>query len=242
MGNRQSASLLARWAFWGLARSLALLALVPAILFNVDWSFASGWPHAAAAVAMVIGSALLVDVALRRPHLVGTPILLAAALVMVYSNTKAALRNLSFVSELASEAREGRMAAGSQLASQPSRLEERRKAKVKLAGEDAAATLELAVDAVRVAEPQRWRLTNGCAPDKVTTSVDFCLRFANAKAKVAAAMERDRIDGELARLASLATGVAEAVPKVADAYVANVISLLGEAGLKVTERLVAAEE
>src|SRR5262249_18653251 len=91
------------------------------------------------------------------------------------------------------------------VASQRSQLEKRRLAQVATAGEQAVAALETEVEEVRVAEPQRWRLTNGCAPDKVTTSVDFCLRYAKAKARVAAAQERDRIDQQIASLPSAAT-------------------------------------
>jgi hypothetical protein len=171
-----------------------------------------------------------------KPTLVGTPVLMVVALFLVYGNTKQAVRTLSLGSEVASEAR---MVAASQLASQRSRLETRRAAQAEIAGEGAVATLETVVEALKISDPTRWRQTNGCTPDKVTTSREFCLQVAEARKKVAAAVERDKIDGELRSIPSLGT---EAVPKVADAYVANMTALLSEMGLKPSERLVAAEE
>jgi hypothetical protein len=197
------------------------------------------------AIAMIVGSALIIDVAFRQPHWARTPVLLLVAVFLVYGNTKAAIRSLSLASKGASEAREARMAAGSQLAAQRSRLEARRAVQAKIAGEEAVTTLETAVEELKVSEPQRWRLTKGCDPVAVTSSAEFCQRFAQAKAKVAAAIERDKVDAQLASLPSATSGpngVAEVVPKVADAYVANVIAIAKELGYQPTERLVAAEE
>lgn len=242
MKKSSSASRAAATTAWGLARTLALIWLVPALLFNVDWTGHLGWAHNAAAVGMIVGAALLIHVSLAKLHIVGTPVLMAVALFLVYGNTKQAVRTLSFTSEVASEARETKMAAASQLASQRSRLESRRAAQAQIAGEAAYTTIEAELESIKVAEPQRWRLTKGCDPLEVTKSIEFCTLVAKTKAKLAAAAARDRIDGELRELPSATTGVAEAVPRVADAYVANVISLLEEIGLKPTERLVAAEE
>src|SRR5262245_34933370 len=148
MPSTGSASHLARVAFRRLARSLALLALVPAILFNIDWAGGADWQTVSVAVAMIVGSALIIDVAFRQPHWARTPVLLLVALFLVYGNTKAAIRSLSLASEGASEAREARILAGSQLAAQRSRLEARRAAQSKIAGEDAVATLETAIEAL----------------------------------------------------------------------------------------------
>jgi hypothetical protein len=241
----RSPSLRARLTLAGLARALALVWLVPALLWNIDWTGISGWAHNGAAVGTILGAALLIHISSARPHLIGTPVLLLVALFMVYGNTKQAVRALSFSGEVASEAREAKIAAGSQVASQRSHLEKRREAQVKVAGEAAAATLEAELEAIKVAEPRRWQLTRGCHPDEVTKSVTFCLQVAQAKAKVAAAAERDKIDAEMARLpaaATISTGLADGQKQVADPYVANVIELLRELGLRPSERLVKSEE
>lgn len=242
MAERSPATRFARSALWGVARGLALIWLVPALLFNVDWTGGSGLAHNVAAVGMILGAALIIEVAMRHSDWVRSPVLIAIALVLIYSNTKQAVRTLSVASEATSEGREARMVAGSQLASQRSRLEERRAAQAKVAGEAAVATLETAVETLKVSEPQRWRQTKGCDPAAVTSSAEFCQRVAEARTRVTAAIERERIDGELAKLPSATAAAGEVVPKVADAYIANVIALAGELGLKLTERLVAAEE
>jgi hypothetical protein len=241
MAERSTAGWLARTALVRLARCLAPFWMAPALIFNIDWTASSGWGPNVAAVFMILGAALLIAAASHRPHWVWSPIWIAVALFLVYGNTKQAVRALSVASEAASEGREARMLAGSQVASQRSRLEVRRAAQSKIAGEDAVATLEAAIELLKVSEPQRWRQTKECDPVAVTSSTEFCKRVTEARAKVAAAIERDKIDGELRTLPA-ATMVGEVVPRVADAYVANVISLLGELGIKPTERLVAAEE
>jgi hypothetical protein len=237
--DRRSARWLIASASRVLAQALALVWLMPAIRYNVDWSGNADWGSNAAAVGMIAGTALLIHVALAKPTLVRTPAFMVVALFLVYGNTKQAVRTLSLGGEVASEVREARMVAASHLASQRSRLETRRAAQAEIAGEDAVTTLEASVEALKISDPTRWRQTNGCAPDKVTTSREFCLQVTEARKKVAAAVERDKVDGEIRALPTLST---EVVPKVADAYVANVISLLSEMGLRPSPRLVAAEE
>ena len=62
----------------------------------------------------------------------------------------------------------------------------------------------------------------------------FCARVAAAKAKIEAAKERDKIDAQLAALPVPTAGRRrpDAEAPVADAYVANVMALLNEAGLQ----------
>jgi len=88
-----------------------------------------------------------------------------------------------------------------------------------------------------------WNATNGCEDVTAKTSGVFCAKVAEARAKIAAAKERDRIDAEIAKLPTPKVVVAaNAEAPVSDAYVANVVSLLREAGFRPSERLVKAEE
>jgi hypothetical protein len=166
-----------------------------------------------------------------------------AALFLVYVNTKQATRVLSLSSEAASEAKQAEIARGSHLASQGSQWVARRKVQVELAGETPVAALEAQMQALQLGDLRAWSATKECADVTIKASAAFCTKVAQARARVAAAKERDRIDAELAKLPTPKVAVtANAEAPVADAYVANVVSLLKEAGFRPSERLVKAEE
>lgn len=232
-------------ALKSLARLVALVWLVPAMLFNVDWTASGDASHNIAAVFMILASALFIEAAVRLRSYVLTPVLLVAAILLAYSNTKQAVRNLSMASEAVGEAREAAILAASQVSSQSSQLKSRRDAQVKVAGEDATATIAAELERIKIADALRWQQTNGCHPDKVTTSREFCSRVAQAKGRLAAAQERDRLDIELRDLRSVGPARLDAgpsVPAVADPYVANIAAIVGELGYKPTERMIKAEE
>ena len=191
--------------FWGVARVVALAWLLPALLFNVDWTGHGSWQANSAAVVMILGSALFIEGTVRLRSLLLRTFCAAAAIFLVYVNTKAAVRNLSLSSEVASEAKAARVAGGSHLASQ--------------------------------------RSHPGCEDVTVDRSGKFCGRVAAARGKIEAAVARDKIDAELDKLpAPTVVEAPNAEAPVVDAYVANVIALLKEAGFNPSERLVKAEE
>lgn len=163
--RQHSARVSASVAFRTLARGLALVWLLPALLFNIDWTGHASWQANLAAVVMILGAALFIEGALRLRSLVLSPMCALAAIFLVYINTKQATRTLSFASEAESEAREAQIFA----ASQRSHLLARRQAQSAVAGEAATTTLEAALESVKVAEPMRWRLTKGCNADEVTS-------------------------------------------------------------------------
>lgn len=242
--KRRSARGIASLGFLGLARVLALVWMGPALIFNVDWTGHGSWQANSAAVIMILGSALFIEGALRFRSLVLTPLCVLAALFLVYANTKAAVRNLSFASEAASEAKQAKIDAGSQLASQRSQLESRRQAQVQLAGEQAVGVHEAALAQVIASDATQWRVSRSCeAPNGPITGA-FCTQVAAAKAKVEAAKKRDEIDADLRALpvAPVDQGQVVIVPAVADSYVANIKAMAGELGYKPSDRIIKAEE
>jgi hypothetical protein len=242
-GDKQPARRSATRFFRGVARLVALVWLAPALLFNVDWTGHGTLQANAAAVLMIMGSALFIEGALRLRSWVLTPVCVLAAFFLVYVNTKQATRVLSLSSESASEAKAAEIARGSQLGSQRSQWIARREVQVKLAGETAVGALEAQLQALQLSDLRAWNATSQCEDVTARASGVFCAKVAEARAKIEAAKERDRIDAELAKLPVpklVAVGGAEA--PVADAYVANMVALLREAGFRPSERLVKAEE
>ena len=230
--------------FWGVARGLAPVWIGPALVYNVDWTGAAGWAHNISAVFTILGSALLIDVAIRAKHWFMTPLLAAVALFMVYGNTKQAARTLSLGGEAMREAKLAEIAGGSHLASQRSQLETRRKAQVQLAGEAPVATLEAELEAAKNSDPSRWAATSQCEDVSLKASGNFCARVNVVKGKIAAAKARDQIDADLRALPvpkMVAPKEGQEAP-VADGYVANIKAIANELGYQPSERLIVAEE
>jgi hypothetical protein len=228
---------------WCVVRVFALCWLLPAMLFNVDWTGHGSWQANTAAVFMILGSALFIEGALRLRSWVLSPICVVAALFLVYVNTKQATRILSLASEAASEAKSAEIAVGSHLASQRSHLLARRQTQTENARETTVGALQAQLEALQLSDPRTWNATSKCEDVTAKPSGSFCARVAAARAKIEAAKERDKIDAHLAKLPvpPLVSAPNTEAP-VADAYVANVIALLMEAGFKPSERLIKAEE
>jgi hypothetical protein len=217
--------------------------LLPAIVYNVDWTGHGSWQANATAVIMILASALFIEAGHIARDWVLTPLLMVAALCLVVGNTKQAMRNLSLSNEVASEVRAATLAGGSHLASQRSHLLARRNAQVEIAGETTVGTLKAQLEALQLSDPRTWNATDGCEEVRAKASGAFCARVAAARGKIEAAAERDRLDAELAKL-PLPTVVAPTSTEapVVDPYVANTKALLEEVGFKPTERLIKAEE
>jgi hypothetical protein len=241
-GDRQPARHFARQVFLSLARILALVWLAPALLFNVDWSGHGTVQANTAAVLMILGSALFIEGAMRARSWLLTPLCICAALFLVYVNTKQATRVLSLVSEAASEAKSSDIASASQLASQRSHLLARREVQVELAGETTVGALEAQLQQLTMSDLRAWNATSQCEDVTARASGVFCAKVAEAKARIEAAKARDKIDAELMALPTPKVVAVPGAEAVADAYVANVVALLREAGFRPTERLVRAEE
>jgi hypothetical protein len=219
-----------------------LVWLTPALLFNIDWTGHASWQTNAASVFMILGSALFIEGAMRLRSWALSPLCVVAALFLVYVDTKQATRVLSMSSEAASEAKMAEVAGESHLASQRSQLLAKRDGQTKTAGETAVGVLEAELRTIQLSDLRAWNATAGCEDVTAKASAAFCSRVASAKGNVEAAKARDKIDKELAKLPAPKTMSSPGSETVADAYVANVVTLLREAGFKPSERLVKAEE
>src|SRR5262245_46823352 len=221
-GDKQPARHFATRFSWGVARVGALAWLAPALLFNVDWSGHGTWQANTAAVFMILGSALFIEGALRLRSWVLTPVCILAAFFLVYVNTKQATRVLSLASETASEAKAARVAEGVAGGRKGSQLQKRREEQARIAGETAVGALEAQLQALQLSDVRAWNGTEGCSDVTSKASGVFCVRVAEAKAKIEAAKERDRIDAELAKLPATTTLATPGVAApVVDPYVAN---------------------
>jgi hypothetical protein len=225
----------------GVARCLAVLLLAPALIFNVDWTGHGSWHANAAAVTMIVASAIFIEAARHVRDWMLTPLFIVGALLLVYGNTKQAMRNLSLATEVATEARAATLATGSQAWSHRSQLGRRRDEQVKIAGETAVGALEAQLQLLQLSDHRAWNATSGCEDVTARASAQFCGRVAEVRAKIEAAKVRDRIDEELSKL-PLPVAASDTAEVAADPYTTNVVALLKEIGFKPSERIVKAEE
>ena len=89
----------ARVAFRCLAYSLATVWLLPALLFNLDWTGANGWAHNTGAVLSILAAAGFIEGSRRCGKLGLSLTFVLAALFLVYVNAKVAFETLSTLSE-----------------------------------------------------------------------------------------------------------------------------------------------
>jgi hypothetical protein len=132
-------------------------------------------------------------------------------------------------------------------------LRTQRTQRTQVVGETPVSQLTLALQQVEqratVADPKRWRATQGCADGYVTVpqSVKFCEPVLEARAKVKAGEERDQIDKQLkplddAVMAAAMTKKGEAQEKTGEvrgdpeAFANNVMVWLVMLGYDVTEK------
>jgi hypothetical protein len=231
--------------FWGVARCLALGALVPALYYNLDYSHGILTGHNVSSGLMVLFSAVFIEVSFRNWQLVRSLILLAVVAIFLYGNTKSAIRNMSMGREAASEAKIEKLQVGSQVASQRVALGRRIEAQVKIADWDALDVLEAALERVQNSDPRLWELSEQCKQTKGPKSKEFCDKVSAAKIKVGAARERDKLQAQLDKLPAPTVALPtddQKVEVVVDAYVANAKALLKEAGYNPSDRLIKAEE
>ena len=198
--ERPSARPAARRYFWALARALALVWLLPAVVFNLDWTHGFWTAHNIGGIGMVLGSAVLMHIAVHRPHWFMSPALVLVVLcTMLLANTQTAWRNLSTASEGASEAKSKEITRASHLASQRSQLDERINTQVQLVGWTSVGALEAALARVIASEPKQWSISSQCEAPNGPITGSFCTRVADAKGEdrsgAGAGCQRRRLRG-----------------------------------------------
>jgi hypothetical protein len=146
-------------------------------------------------------------------------------------NLQNALGNASHLSDHNSDGRKAEQDAAKLRKSQRLQWSQRRKEQAEIAGERTPASLRAEIEQRKSIDAARWRSTGECDPLKITAgaSREFCAAIASLQAKYGAALERDKLDAEIAKLdaASLAAG---APPASLDPFadtVAQAVALFG---------------
>ena len=181
---------------------LAAVWLIPAVLINLDMARDKGLPLTAGAVAAVVAGALAVHRigAIRDMSLkVLVALLIVAALSFNLNN---AIRNTAVHRGDSRDVKSHQQTIAATIASQIASLKDRRKAQAAIAAEAPVATIEAELAGRKSKDAPRWTSTEGCR-EELTTARDtkaFCEQVRGIEGRLAAARERDKLQGRIDEL------------------------------------------
>lgn len=222
-----------REAIWIAA---AALPMGPALWVNWQSAASQGQTWLFVAIFQVVFAALFLEASLRVKSFAAKGLFLWAMLFCLVANVQNALTMASHSSDDQRGDRTAKIASSADREEQKKRLHHRREEQVRVAGEDAAATIQAEIDRTISADPLRWKHTgSGCKPELITRedSKRFCTSIAILRGKLAAAEARDRIEDELRVLAA---DKAPAVTSI-DPYTDSVAAILAALQVEVTKEL-----
>ncbi len=169
--------------------------------------------------------ALCIDLASEIKGLFKRLMLCVLALIFVGMNILNAVGNVSSRSEGSRNGRRNLIERKSASLQSLQSLQKRREAQANVAGERTAANVEAEMQFEKAADAKRWQSTENCNPDRITAapSRELCKRLAALEEKRSAALERDKIDREIASLPK----VDATAPESADPYAESLARFLG---------------
>jgi hypothetical protein len=212
---------------------MTLAFMSPAILMNIASLQNRGQIMCFASVVLVLGAAFALHCLMHRPA--GQKVFfLILAPVLIFMSMFTAVRNIGGIRETAAQARQARAEAKTSLETRRATLMERRKAQAKIAGEDAAQVIEGNIEALKARYARKWAATNGCQLDQVTSTEAkvLCNGKRDLEIKLAAAVERDRIQAQIDSLDVKAEAPAIASPIGVPVSNDALIHALAQAGFK----------
>jgi hypothetical protein len=218
-----------------IALSMAALCLLPALLVNVDWSPSTPLAWKVAPAALILGSALFIQAAYHARSFTLSSFFATFALLLMTCNVLSAFNNATHRTGDRSDHRRGLIEAAHQAEQQRSQQSHARAEAVKLAGETPVAAIQADIEQAISANARRWQATGECDPLKTTAaaSMTFCARLAALRKQLGAAVQRDRIDAQLAHLPP--STELTAPPASADPYSENLAGFLGAFGVRMSD-------
>ena len=171
---------------------MTLAFMSPAIMMNLASLQNRGQVMCFASIVLVLGAAFAVHCLMHRPA--GQKLFfLIMAPVLVFMSMFTAVRNIGGIRETAVEARQAHAEAKEGLKAKRAALDARRKAQVDVAGEVGKSVYEEQINEVK-RSPLYGRSSN-CDNATIPASIALCRKFSEAKTKLAAAIERDKLQG-----------------------------------------------
>ena len=201
---------------------IAVLPLYPAVRINLDAAQGQGSTWAVVAIGFVIFGAVCVENAvhgLRGKQVISGALWSLLGVGFLALNVMNALANVAAHSDHFRDQNRAKMVAVSDLSSQRHQLSQRRADQAKVAGEETPEAIEAEAKALKASNAKLWSNTYSCDPAWATRDAarEFCASLADLEKKKAAAVKRDQIDAQIAKLDDKAEAKGDA-PSTVDSF------------------------
>ncbi len=214
----------------GIAKALIVPApLIPAILINLDAAQGQGIAWTVFAIGSVLLAAMAVENVREAGSMSGKTTWCLIAMMFLSLNIMNALGNSAGHSGDLRDGKTQQQKTAQETEARIGQLQQSRAAQVEFAGESTVAAIDGEIQARQSLDANRWRMTDGCTPDRISAvrSREFCADIARLRAKKAAALKRDELDTQIASLREKNTGV---VPSTTDPYAESITGFLATLG------------
>lgn len=195
---RKSATIRNHTLSKGAAIIVAGFPLAPAIMVNVETAAngSLGWTLAA------IGSVVMAAVFIHAARTARSILFALAGIACFAGNLQNAIINASAVSDHRATDRRMMISDASKAKAQRELWTQSRNQQAITAGNTSVAEYDAQLEHTIASDAMRWRQTEQCAADKITLnrSQEFCASIAALRGKRAAAIERDKLDRQIAEL------------------------------------------
>jgi hypothetical protein len=215
--------------------AICLLPIIPAVRVNLDAAAGQGEAWTIFAIGSVMAGAVFIELCLEGRGFVRTALFAALATFFVALNVLNAIGNAASHSDVARDVASSQAERKGRIVARRFELSQGRKEQVAIAGAATPESVEAEIQAAKAADAKRWNATDGCDLAKITAGPTrtFCASLAELEKKRAAAVRRDQIDADLAKIDAQDV---EAPPAAVDSYVANMGRFIGLLGYEVNDR------
>ena len=225
--------------------AICVFPIIPAVRVNLDGAAGQGEAWTIFAIGSVIAGAVFIELCLEGRGFVRTALFAALATFFVALNVLNAIGNAASHSDVARDVASSQAERKGRIVARRSELSQGRKEQAAVAGAATPESIEAEIRAAKAANSKLWNASFNCDPGWITKDATraFCATLAELEKKRAAAVRRDQIDADLAKIDAQDV---EAPPSAVDSYVANIGRFIGLLGYtvdaKATELIAASRD
>ncbi len=214
---------------------ICILPIFPAVRVNLDGAAGQGEAWTIFAIGSVMAGAVFIELCLEGRGLARSALFALLAVFFVSLNVLNAIGNAASHSDVSRDVASSQIEKKGRIVARRSELSQGRKEQAAIAGAATPESVEAEIQAAKAADAKRWNATDGCDLAKITAGPtrQFCSGLAELEKKRAAAVRRDQIDADLAKIDAQDV---EAPPSAVDSYVANLARFLGMLGYTVNDQ------
>jgi hypothetical protein len=215
--------------------AICVVPIIPAVRVNLDAAAGQGEAWTIFAIGSVMAGAVFIELCLEGRGFVKTALFAMLATFFVSLNVLNAIGNAASHSDVARDVASSRLSQKQRLEDRRNELSQGRRDQVAIAGNTTPDSIDAEIRAAKSTNAKLWNASFSCDPAWITRdqTKEFCGGLAKLEAKKAAAIKRDEIERQLAKLDAQDV---EAPPSAVDSYVANMGRFIGLLGYSVDDK------